>query len=668
MPFLTELKLESVIIRDLLQIAPTTPVGDALRQMAGLAPPRPAPTPASCALVVENGRLLGILTEGDLPALYTTYNDNLDTLPISEVMKPAAVTLRESDCADSTSVITLMQRYGVRHLPLLDDRDRPVGLLTRDRLWQHLHPHSRNGAEPPPPPAEDPRRADNLRRELQLLENILDIILAGYWDWDIPNHREYLSPGFKRMFGYEDHELPNSPDTWQKLIFPEDLPGMFESFDRHVRSRGEIPFYNEVRYRHKDGSTVWVICSGRAIEWDPAGNPLRAIGCHIDITDRKRTEEQLKKSQAHLQAAQRIAKLGSWEFDIATESVFWSEEVFQIFRLDPASGAPTYEEVLQLYHPDDRDYHRRVVATALENRQPYDLECRIPHPDGSLSYIQARGEPVFDDRGRVAQLVGTILDITDRKRAEMKLLQATAQLEASNRELEAFAYSVSHDLRAPLRAIDGFSQAILEDYGDQFDEGCRDYFHRIRRNINRMGQLIDDLLRLSRVSRSPVNYHPVNLSEMVSEIAADLAESEPDRDVEFAVAPDVTVEADPTLMGVVLNNLLHNAWKFTRHTSRARIEFGLGVMEGKLTCFIGDNGAGFDMKYAPMLFGVFQRLHDAEEFPGTGIGLAIVQRAIHRHGGKVWAEGAVGKGATFYFTLPGIETHADGGEKLTIKN
>jgi len=657
MIFLTELKLESVIIRDPLQIAPATPVGDALRQMAGLAPPRDAPTPASCALVVENGRLLGMLGEGDLPALYIRYN-NLDTLPISEVMRPA-VTLRESDCADSTSVITLMQRHDVRHLPLLDDRDRLTGLLTRDRLWQHLEPHSRTASKPPPEP-EDLRRAKNLRRSQQLLEKIFDIILAGYWDWDIPNHREYLSPGYKRMFGYEDHELPNSPDAWKSLIFPEDLPGLLETFDRHVRSRGEIPYYSEVRYRHKDGSTVWVICSGQVIEWDSAGNPLRAIGCHIDITGQKRAEEQLKKSQAHLQAAQRIAKLGSWEFDVATGSVFWSEEVFQIFRLDPAAGFPSYEEILQIYHPDDRDHHRHVVAAALEKGRAYDLECRIPRPDGSLSYIQARGEPVFDDRGRVAQIVGTILDITDRKRAEMKLRQTTAQLEASNRELEAFAYSVSHDLRAPLRAIDGFSQAILEDYGDQFDEDCRDFFHRIRRNIARMGTLIDDLLRLSRVSRSPVNYHPVNLSEMVSEIAEDLAASEPDRDVEFVVAPDVTAAADPTLMGIVLNNLLQNSWKFTRHTSRARIEFGWRLMSDEPTYFVADNGAGFDMKYVGILFGVFQRLHDSNEFPGTGIGLAIVQRAIHRHGGKVWAEGAIGKGATFYFTFPGIKTPTDG--------
>lgn len=495
-------------------------------------------------------------------------------------------------------------------------------------------------------------RVEKIHQELKLLELILETLLAGYWDWHIPSQYDYLSPGFKRMLGYDDHELPNGQGIWQQLIFPDDLTRVMESFDRHVQSQGQVPHSNEVRYRCKDGSTIWVICSGQVIEWDAAGQPIRMIGCHVDITQRKRAEEKLRKQDTHLRAAQRIAKLGSWEFDLQTQEITWSEEVFRIFDRDPAQGVPTYEELLQIYHPDDRAHHDQVVQTGIATGMPYDLAARLYRPDGSLGYIQARGEPFFDELGRLSYLVGTILDITDLKQAEAKLLQATAQLEASNRELEAFAYSVSHDLRAPLRAIDGFSKALLEDYGDKIDAEGQDYFDRIRKNVSRMGLLIDDLLSLSRVTRSEVKYTLVDLSALAQEVIQDLRSTDPDRAVDFVAPPQAVVVADAALMRVALTNLLHNAWKFTSHHAIARIELGVMSCDGERVYFVRDDGAGFDMAYAKMLFGVFQRLHNTQEFPGTGIGLATVQRVIHRHGGRIWAEGAVEQGATFYFTLP----------------
>jgi PAS domain S-box-containing protein len=252
-----------------------------------------------------------------------------------------------------------------------------------------------------------------------------------------------------------------------------------------------------------------------------------------------------------------------------------------------------------------------------------------------------------------------VTDITSRKQAEARLQQTSQQLETANQELEAFAYSVSHDLRAPLRAIDGFSKALIEDYGDRFDAEAKDYFDRIHRAVERMGDLIDDLLRLSRVSRAEVQSSRVNLTKLVQEIATNLQEFEPERRVEFVIAPEAIVYADNSLIRVVLENLLQNAWKFTSHHPTARIEFGTmpPQIESQLESptdtvyFIRDDGAGFDMAYATMLFGVFQRLHNTNEFPGTGIGLATVQRIIHRHGGRVWAEGAIEAGATIYFTL-----------------
>ncbi|MCY7332211.1 MAG: PAS domain S-box protein [Pseudanabaena sp. CAN_BIN31] len=389
---------------------------------------------------------------------------------------------------------------------------------------------------------------------------------------------------------------------------------------------------------------------------DADGSPLRLIATSRDITASKQIEERLNKSDAHLKTAQRISKLGSWEFDPYSEKVTWSDEAAQIFGHDPTLAPPTLDEFKQYIHPDDRDRDQQLAETSIANCQPYENEVRFYRSDGSLGYFQTRGEPIVDDAGQLTLLIGTLLDITDRKLAETKLMQTTTQLAASNRELEAFAYSVSHDLRSPLRAIDGFSKALLEDYGDKFDQEALDYFDRIRRNVARMGNLIEDLLRLSRVSRSEMQYNNVNLSMLVREQFDELQIISPERQVEIAIAPNICVLADLTLMRVVISNLIQNAWKFTSHHPTARIEFGVisseNQQDDQLTYFVRDDGAGFDINYSKMLFGVFQRLHNTNEFTGTGIGLATVQRAIHRHGGRVWAEGAVEQGATIYFTVP----------------
>lgn len=218
-------------------------------------------------------------------------------------------------------------------------------------------------------------------------------------------------------------------------------------------------------------------------------------------------------------------------------------------------------------------------------------------------------------------------------------------------EGESFAYSVSHDLRAPLRGIDGSSEAFLEDYGDAVDDAGREYLERVRQASQRMGQLIDDLLALSRVTRREMHNGPVDLSGLAASAAETLQTSAPDREVEFVTAEGVVGRGDPRLPRVVLENLLGNAWKFTGNKAGARIEFGQAEHERGKAYFVRDDGAGFDMAYADKLFGAFQRLHGMDEFAGSGIGLATVQRVIHRHGGEVWADGAVGQGAPFCFTI-----------------
>lgn len=226
------------------------------------------------------------------------------------------------------------------------------------------------------------------------------------------------------------------------------------------------------------------------------------------------------------------------------------------------------------------------------------------------------------------------------------------ELERKNKELEAFSYSVSHDLRAPLRSIDGFSQLLLQDYAAQLDTKARDYLRRVCAAARRMGDLTDDLLSLSRVAGAELTRHSVDLSGIVREILQELKRKDPHRQVEFQVAKSLPAQADSRLMRVALDNLIGNAWKFTAKISGARVEIGAEQKEAGPVFFIRDNGAGFDMSYAENLFRPFQRLHTEAEFPGTGIGLATVHRIIDRHGGRIWAEGEVGKGATFYFTIP----------------
>jgi signal transduction histidine kinase len=239
---------------------------------------------------------------------------------------------------------------------------------------------------------------------------------------------------------------------------------------------------------------------------------------------------------------------------------------------------------------------------------------------------------------------------SDLRDALESVRRAKEAADAANTELQAFSYSVSHDLRAPLRAMDGFSQALIEDYNDILDDSGKDYLRRVRTASQKMAQLIDALLKLSRLTRGELNLVPVNLSSLARGIASDLQRSNPDRSVKFRIADNITAKADTNLIKVVLENLLGNAWKFTSKNA-AEIEFGVTTLDGVAVYYVKDNGAGFEMKYVDKLFGTFQRLHSETDFPGTGIGLSIILRIITRHGGSVCARGAPGKGATFYFSL-----------------
>jgi signal transduction histidine kinase len=253
--------------------------------------------------------------------------------------------------------------------------------------------------------------------------------------------------------------------------------------------------------------------------------------------------------------------------------------------------------------------------------------------------------------GKGQTILLAIEDISEKRKLDVEATKARDVIEAANRELEAFAYSVSHDLRSPLRTIDGFSQALLEDCKEQLDDTAKSYLHRVREAAQHMGRLIDDMLKLSRVTRSKFNCEPVNLSNMIEAVSDRLQSNGAHRTVDMIIEKEVFVNGDPDLILIAIENLMENAWKFTAGKAQPRVEFGTMVTEGATACFIRDNGAGFDMAYVDKLFSAFERLHSSSEFAGTGIGLATVQRIVNRHGGRVWAEAEVEKGATFFFIL-----------------
>jgi two-component system, sensor histidine kinase and response regulator len=335
---------------------------------------------------------------------------------------------------------------------------------------------------------------------------------------------------------------------------------------------------------------------------------------------------------------------------------------FAVILLDVKMPEMDGFETATLIRQRDKSRHTPILfLTAADSTQ---TQVVRGYAVGAVDYLVKPVVPEFV-RSKVAVFV-ELAKKTELLKRQAQLLAESEQaarhlaetraelvrdLEHKNRELESFSYAVSHDLRAPLRRIDSFSRAVLESQGDRLDESGQRFLARVREASQHMSQLIDDVLYLSRVSRADLREQEVDLSSLAGLVLSRLKESEPERRVELKIRPGVVVTGDGQLLRIALENLLENAWKFTAKESDSRIEFGMAHASGEPTYFVRDNGAGFDMIYADRLFGPFQRLHPQNEFPGSGIGLATVQRIIHRHGGRVWAEGLVGQGATFHFTL-----------------
>jgi len=560
------------------------------------------------------------------------------------------------------------------------------------------------------------------------------------------------------------------------------IPDDWEHFNEVVKQAIATAQSYDVDYRvcWADGTLAYISARGEII-CDPMGKAIQIIGTVIDITDRKQAEQLLLKSDTHLKVAQRIGKVGSWEFEINTSKLTWSDEIFHVYGLEPSPEPPSYEELQSYIYPDDWEHFNQTVQNAINLAQSYDLEHRLVQPNGKLIYVMARGEMIYDASGQLTHIIGTAMDISDRKLAEQKLqdvtdrltlavksaaigiwewdianncliwdertyemygitpdptidpylawsnqvhpsdrqsaetggqmllngakdyetefriilsddsirylkvyglaqrnqageaqrliginfditehklaeakiLETAHQLANTNRELETFSYSVSHDLRAPLRHINGFVNALqlqLQKHHEVLnDPKVAHYLQVIERSSQKMRHLIDGLLTLSRYGRRPLDSKQLSIRELVDEaIEMIRSDSHFNSSIKFAIADLPIKYGDRALLQQVFHNLIGNAVKFSCNEPHPCIEIDC-LADG--TIRIQDNGVGFQMEYADKLFGAFQRLHSHNEFEGTGIGLAIVQRIVQRHGGSVWAEGYPNQGATFFVKI-----------------
>ncbi|MFH1647420.1 MAG: PAS domain S-box protein, partial [Chloroflexota bacterium] len=453
---------------------------------------------------------------------------------------------------------------------------------------------------------------------------------------------------FVRVAGYTREEAINNSSVELSLWAQEEERTRILGI---MKEQGRVS-NEEVQFRTKSGQIRTVLFSMETIN---IGNEPCAISMAADITERKRMEEALRESEQKFATAFNTVPDALSIFSLKDGKFIEVNNNYVNF-----SGYPRDElighDANELNMWATAEEPGRLITIINTQGRIIGEEFGFRKKSGEVRRWLFSGESM-NIKGEPCMILVTT-DITERKQAEEKLKQALQKLEASsarliaaNKEMEAFSYSVSHDLRAPLRSIDGFSLALLEDHADKLDDTGQDYLRRLRGASQKMGELIDGLLKLSRLTRGEMQPRKVDLTALAGEIAERLKENDPERQAEFVINRGLTAYGDPDLLRVLLENLLGNAWKFTGMTPQARIEFG-AQRNGKIKAyFVTDNGAGFDMTYAGKLFRAFQRLHDAAEFPGTGIGLATAQRIINRHSGTIWAEGQVGKGATFYFTL-----------------
>jgi PAS domain S-box-containing protein len=504
--------------------------------------------------------------------------------------------------------------------------------------------------------AERMRAEQALQESEERLRLTLEAAQIGTWDWDVAHDRWYASSTYYTMLGYPPQKDPTDRSEWFDRLHPDDRAAVSEKI-RDVLSRSFNEYTYEARMRHADGSYRWQHVRGFGIERGADGQVTRMLGIRMDINERKLAEKELSEF-AEIVESSDDAIVGKTMEGIVTS---WNQGAERIFgyRANEIVGKP-----ISILVPQDRIAEEWMILD--EIRQGHSVshyETMRRRKDGRMIDVSVTVSPIKDSTGRVFGASKIARDISEQKRTEAELqkyrerleelvAERTAALESANKELESFSYSVSHDLRTPLRAINGYASMLATKLADSIDDEGRRMLQLIRDNTARMGHLIDDLLAFSRSGRLEMHLTQVDMRALVDSVWSDLEPAREGRDIQFEQAPLPPARGDPAMLRQVWVNLLTNAIKFTSKKASAHIAVGGSTQGDKCVYHVIDDGAGFDQAYAHKLFGVFQRLHGMDEFEGTGIGLAIVNRIVGRHGGSVSAEGRVNEGASFQFTLP----------------
>lgn len=463
------------------------------------------------------------------------------------------------------------------------------------------------------------------------------------------------------ILGYSREELLQV--TWSEMTPSPDLERNLALLDR-MKAGLTDSYQMQKRFRRRDGSFVHTEIHVRAVR-EPDGALRHLFSIVQDVTERLQTSQALSDQKGLLEQAEAMAGLGSWLYDSQTKHIWWSRQMYRNIGRDMALGPPpTLMDYLDCLHPEDRDRVARFMQALPSNRGRLHAEFRRHPALGPERWFRGGVECRMLPENAGHHYSGTLLDITQIKQAQMNLerinarleqrvAERTEQLSVANRELEAFSYTVSHDLKAPLRGIDGYSQLLQEEHADQLNDEGRQFIGRIRRGVQQMGALISDLLDYSRMERRPMEHQVVELRPLLDLVieghAADIAAARTALSLQLE---PMTLRLDREGLAVVLRNLVGNAIKFSQSRAQPRVEIGSRSEAGRRILWVRDNGVGFDMKYHDRIFGIFQRLQRAEDYAGTGVGLALVAKAVQRMGGRVWAESAPGEGATFYLEFP----------------
>ncbi len=486
---------------------------------------------------------------------------------------------------------------------------------------------------------------------------------SGAWEMWPAEGRIFFDGNLTRLMGFEAHELSEDLADWVDTVPEQARAEVAAAIQSVIHGRSDS-YEIEHPVRRKDGSIGWVFVQGQCVS-APGEVPLRLVGSSLDITERKRADQALLDLKEMLEQAEVVARLGSWAYDSDTRYLRWSPQMFRNMHMPWSETPPSIDAYCERIHPDDVARVRTAIDLLVTAQDVPTVAFRTHPAFGPVHWMRRTVHRIpRDAEGRGPRYIGILLDITEAVEAEERLsrlnqelerrvAERTEQLSVANRELEAFSYTVSHDLKAPLRGIDGYSQLLVEEYGARLDDDGRLFVQRIRQGVQQMVELISDLLEYSRMERRDMAQEPVALQPLIEQILdsyhADIEQQ--GTQVRLSLEP-VTLPLDREGISVVLRNLIGNALKFSRGSAAPAIEVGVRTEAGRRILWVRDNGVGFDMKYHDRIFGIFQRLHRPEEFPGTGVGLALVAKAVQRMGGRVWAESALGAGATFYLEFP----------------